>query len=89
MSRLAQLVLFLDGIAIVYLSIDATIILIHHGHTHIWLTWFVGILPGFALPFFTSLRWLYLGCGIGAPVLAGLASISDLAAGRKVKDSEY
>lgn len=82
-SRLAQLLLFLDGIVVIYLAIDATVILIQHGHTHIWLAWVVGIVPGFILPFFTTLRWLYLGCWVGAPVLAGIAALSDEAVGAK------
>src|ERR1035438_1980765 len=76
-SRLAQVVLFLDGLVVVYLAIDATVILIDHGHTHIWLAWIVGFLPGFALPFFTGLRWIYIGCWVGAPILAAVAGISD------------
>ena len=83
MSRLTQLLLFLDGIVVIYLAIDATVILIQHGYTHIWLAWIVGIIPGFILPFFTTLRWLYLGCLVGAAILAGIAGLSEMVAGAK------
>lgn len=65
------------GIFVCYLAIDATVILVKNGHSHIWLAWFVGFLPGFVLPFFTSLRWIYLASWVAAPILALLATAID------------
>jgi hypothetical protein len=76
-SGFLKVLIFLLGIYAVYLAIDATVILVRHGYTHIWLAWFVGFIPGFALPLFTSLRWIYVGTWILAIVLAGAAAVID------------
>ena len=76
-ARLIQGLLGLLGIFVLFLAIDATIILVRNGHTHIWLAWFVGFVPGFALPFFTNLRWIYLASWVAAPILALLSTIID------------
>ena len=60
-SGFLKLIAAVLALLLTVLAIQATVILIHHGYTHIWLAWFVGYVPAYFLPFFTNLRWLYLG----------------------------
>ena len=55
----------------------AMLILMHEGHTWVFVLWFFMVLPALALPFFTHLWLLAVLLWVAFFVVAGLASAVD------------
>jgi hypothetical protein len=62
-------------VAILATAIWSTYYLVTHGHSHIWLVWFFFAAPGFFLPFWTPMWFVYLLLSIAEPTTRAISNI--------------